>query len=288
MPGVSRTSSAGQRILTRLRTIGPFLEGSLTITTKRCGKLTCRCVEAGPIHEAAVLVGAPTIPEQDEWPTDLTGEMAKKPQHLGTPNVAAWMQRQRQGDRLAQCPVDVEATARMHDDGWLELESPQSFAGVRLGQGLEIKVNVECAEVAAVLEAPGRTISARRDPEVQVLRLVLGEETGDRVRLGRSKERSALTRQRPQLNEAAAVLEQSREDRLPRHGHAASSLSASTVSASTQSERRRHHGHPLWSSAISMSRRASRARSATLRPSIHHLARVPPGASRPSSRRVGI
>jgi len=55
MPAASRTSAAGQHILTRLRTIGPFLEGSLTITTKRCGKPTCRCVEAGPIHEAALL-----------------------------------------------------------------------------------------------------------------------------------------------------------------------------------------------------------------------------------------
>jgi hypothetical protein len=41
--------------LARLRTIGPFLEGSLTITTKRCGNPTCRCAEAGPIHEAALL-----------------------------------------------------------------------------------------------------------------------------------------------------------------------------------------------------------------------------------------
>lgn len=55
MPSGSRTNSAGQRILTRLRTIGPFLEGSLTITTKRCGRPTCRCAEAGPLHEAAVL-----------------------------------------------------------------------------------------------------------------------------------------------------------------------------------------------------------------------------------------
>ena len=55
MPAAAHTSAAGQRILARLRTIGPFLEGSLTITTKRCGKPTCRCVEAGPIHDAAVL-----------------------------------------------------------------------------------------------------------------------------------------------------------------------------------------------------------------------------------------
>src|SRR5438552_8694681 len=55
MPRAARTSSTGQRILPRLRTLGPFLEGSLTITTKRCGKPTCRCVEAGPIHESAML-----------------------------------------------------------------------------------------------------------------------------------------------------------------------------------------------------------------------------------------
>jgi hypothetical protein len=55
MPAALRTSAAGQRTLARLRAIGPFLDGSLTITTKRCGKPTCRCVEAGPIHDAAVL-----------------------------------------------------------------------------------------------------------------------------------------------------------------------------------------------------------------------------------------
>jgi hypothetical protein len=55
MPTTARTSPAGQRILARLRTLGPFLEGSLTITTKRCGKPTCRCVAAGPIHDAALL-----------------------------------------------------------------------------------------------------------------------------------------------------------------------------------------------------------------------------------------
>jgi hypothetical protein len=52
--------------------------------------------EPGP--DELVLVGAPTIPEQGEWPADVTGEMAQKPQDLGTPNVAVRMQRQRQGD----------------------------------------------------------------------------------------------------------------------------------------------------------------------------------------------
>ena len=42
-------------MLARIRAIGPCLEGSLTITTKRCGRPTCRCATAGPLHEAALL-----------------------------------------------------------------------------------------------------------------------------------------------------------------------------------------------------------------------------------------
>lgn len=55
MPRPLATNLAGQRILARLRAIGPFLEGSLTIGTKRCGRPTCRCATAGPLHETAVL-----------------------------------------------------------------------------------------------------------------------------------------------------------------------------------------------------------------------------------------
>lgn len=54
-----------------------------------------------PSAHARVLVGAPAIPEQDEGPTYVTGEMAKKPQHLGSANVALRVQRQRQGDAPA-------------------------------------------------------------------------------------------------------------------------------------------------------------------------------------------
>jgi hypothetical protein len=50
-----RTNSAGRQILTRLRTLGPFLEGSLTVSTKRCGRPTCRCATEGPLHETALL-----------------------------------------------------------------------------------------------------------------------------------------------------------------------------------------------------------------------------------------
>jgi len=31
------------------------LEGSLTISTKRCGRPTCRCATEGPLHETALL-----------------------------------------------------------------------------------------------------------------------------------------------------------------------------------------------------------------------------------------
>ena len=55
MPRPLTTSLAGQRILARLRAIGPFLEGSLTLTTKRCGRSTCRCASAGPLYETALL-----------------------------------------------------------------------------------------------------------------------------------------------------------------------------------------------------------------------------------------
>ena len=49
------TSPAGRRILARVRTLGPFLEGSLTVGTKRCGRPTCRCATEGPLHETALL-----------------------------------------------------------------------------------------------------------------------------------------------------------------------------------------------------------------------------------------
>jgi hypothetical protein len=77
--------------------------------------------EPGP-HEL-VLVRAPTIPEQEEWPADVTGEMAEKPQDLGAPNVAVRMQGQRQGDlpaprRHDQRPNagDLLVRARPHGD----------------------------------------------------------------------------------------------------------------------------------------------------------------------------
>jgi len=54
-----------------------------------------------PSPHELVLMGASAIPEQDEWPTDVTGEMAKKSPHLRPANVALRMQSQRQGDAPA-------------------------------------------------------------------------------------------------------------------------------------------------------------------------------------------
>ncbi len=54
MPSLA-TPPAGRRVLARIRAIRPFLEGSLTITAKRCGRPTCRCASEGPLHAVALL-----------------------------------------------------------------------------------------------------------------------------------------------------------------------------------------------------------------------------------------
>jgi len=49
------TSEEGREILRQIQRIKPFLQGSFTITKKRCGNPKCRCAEEGPIHETALL-----------------------------------------------------------------------------------------------------------------------------------------------------------------------------------------------------------------------------------------
>jgi hypothetical protein len=41
--------------LKRIRKISPFVQASLSISTKRCGNPKCRCAKQGPIHQAALL-----------------------------------------------------------------------------------------------------------------------------------------------------------------------------------------------------------------------------------------
>jgi hypothetical protein len=52
-----KKSVAGEvsRLLAAIHKIGPFVEGSLTVTRKRCGNPRCRCATEGPIHETALL-----------------------------------------------------------------------------------------------------------------------------------------------------------------------------------------------------------------------------------------
>ena len=50
-----KTSPEGRNILERVRSVGPFIEASLTVTRKRCGRPQCRCAQEGPIHETALL-----------------------------------------------------------------------------------------------------------------------------------------------------------------------------------------------------------------------------------------
>jgi len=49
------TSEKGKQILARIHRIKPFVEGSLTVTMKRCGNPRCRCASEGPIHRTTLL-----------------------------------------------------------------------------------------------------------------------------------------------------------------------------------------------------------------------------------------
>jgi len=49
------TSVQAKHALDQLRRTKPFLLGSLSITTKRCGNPKCRCAAEGPLHETALL-----------------------------------------------------------------------------------------------------------------------------------------------------------------------------------------------------------------------------------------
>jgi hypothetical protein len=74
------TTPAGRRVLARIRALRPFLEGSLTITAKRCGRSTCRCATAGPLHEVALLT----------WKEGARTQTLHVPQALRK-EVAAWV-----------------------------------------------------------------------------------------------------------------------------------------------------------------------------------------------------
>lgn len=52
---IHRLTKKRAAILKEIRKVGPFLEGSLCTTKKRCGNPKCRCAKEGPIHETVLL-----------------------------------------------------------------------------------------------------------------------------------------------------------------------------------------------------------------------------------------
>src|SRR5215470_11959605 len=100
------TTLAADRRLDVFRGVGGEIRQAavLQVAPEELHRVEVRCIRRKPDDVAArtggepgshelVLVGAPTIPEQDEWSANLTGEMAQKAQHLGAANVAVRMQR---------------------------------------------------------------------------------------------------------------------------------------------------------------------------------------------------
>ena len=85
------TNAAGRRLLAQIRRIGPLLEGSLSLTTKRCGNPQCRCAQQGPRHQTALL----TWKEHNQ-----THTLYVPP--AWTDQVAAWVQEAQRLKRLTQ------------------------------------------------------------------------------------------------------------------------------------------------------------------------------------------
>ena len=92
-----RTSPAGQRVLARLRAIRPFLEGSMTLTTKRCGRPTCRCAGEGPLHETALLT----------WKDEGTTRTLHVPVRLRE-EVTAWVEEAKRLKQLMHAMSEVQ------------------------------------------------------------------------------------------------------------------------------------------------------------------------------------
>jgi len=94
------TSDDGRRILDEISHIGPFLQGSLTTTRKRCGRLTCRCATEGPIHPTTLLTWKEGI--------DNRTRTLHIPAHLRD-EVQKWVD---EGKRLRQLIADMSAAQR--------------------------------------------------------------------------------------------------------------------------------------------------------------------------------
>jgi len=98
MPRPTITNDQGKRILERIRKIKPFVQASLTITHKRCGKPNCRCAREGPIHEVALLT----------WKENKTTRTLYVPIELRQ-EVAQWVE---EGKRLKRLIAEMSKAQR--------------------------------------------------------------------------------------------------------------------------------------------------------------------------------
>jgi len=82
-------------ILRELRRIHPFVQGSFTVTKKRCGNPKCRCATEGPFHETALLT----------WKESKKTKTLYVPKHLRE-EVKQWVE---EGKKLKKLIADMSA-----------------------------------------------------------------------------------------------------------------------------------------------------------------------------------
>ena len=92
------TNMRGKHALERIRKIKPFVQASLSITKKRCGKPGCRYAQEGPLHEVALLT----------WKEKKHTHTLHVPIEL-RPEVERWVQ---EGKLLKQLVAEVSQAQR--------------------------------------------------------------------------------------------------------------------------------------------------------------------------------
>lgn len=97
MKSTTDTNAKGKRVLEQIRSIGPFLPASMTVTKKKCGNPNCRCAKHGPMHETALLT----------WKQGNTTQTLYVPRELRA-EVAAWIAQWRKLKSLIEKMGDAQ------------------------------------------------------------------------------------------------------------------------------------------------------------------------------------
>ena len=92
------TSEQGRKILAELRKIKPFIQGSLSLTKKKCGNPKCRCATEGPLHETALLT----------WKEGKKTKTIYVPNHLRN-EVSTWVE---EGKKLKKLMAQMSKAQR--------------------------------------------------------------------------------------------------------------------------------------------------------------------------------